>query len=62
MGSLAEIPAADKDKLMETLVRLFKNKILMFNTISAIFYILGASAYFTYMSKYMEVQFHRNAG
>lgn len=33
----------------------------MYNTISGIFYILGASAYFTYMSKYMEVQFHRNA-
>lgn len=48
-----EFPAAMK--------RLFKNKILMFNTISAIFYILGASVYFTFMSKYMEVQFHKSA-
>lgn len=58
-GSLTEIESSDK--LYETLLRLFKNKLLMYNTVSAIFYILGASAYFTYMSKYMEVQFHRTA-
>lgn len=51
--TLKEFPAA--------MLRLFKNKILMFNTISAIFYILGASVYMTFMSKYMEVQFHKSA-
>lgn len=51
--TLAQFPAAMK--------RLFKNKLLMCNILSGIFYILGASAYFTFMSKYMEVQFHRSA-
>jgi predicted MFS family arabinose efflux permease len=60
VGSMTNI-AHTKDGLWKTLVRLFKNKLLMFNTISAIFYILGASAYFTYMSKYLEVQFHKSA-
>ncbi|CRK86315.1 CLUMA_CG000186, isoform A [Clunio marinus] len=41
--------------------RLFKNKLLMSNILSGIFYILGASAYFTFMSKYLEVQFHKSA-
>lgn len=59
VGSVAELPPVDK--LYDTLIRLFKNKLLMYNTISGIFYILGASAYFTYMSKYMEVQFHKSA-
>lgn len=58
-GSMNEIPTLAQ--LPTAMKRLFKNKILMFNSISAIFYILGASAYFTFMSKYMEVQFHRNA-
>lgn len=60
IGSMTDIPPK-ADKLLETLIRLFKNKLLMYNTISAIFYILGASVYFTYMSKYMEVQFHKSA-
>jgi len=57
--SLTDIPPIET--LPSTLVRLFKNKLLMYNTLSGIFYILGASAYFTYMSKYLEVQFHKNA-
>lgn len=51
--TLKEFPAAMK--------RLFKNKLLMCNITSNIFYILGASAYFTFMSKYLEVQFHKSA-
>lgn len=33
----------------------------MYNNLSAIFYILGASGYITYLSKYMEVQFQESA-
>jgi hypothetical protein len=59
VGSMAEIPTLKQ--FPAAMKRLFKNKILMFNCISAIFYILGASAYFTFLSKYMEVQFHKKA-
>lgn len=59
LGSMNEVPTLKQ--FPSAMKRLFKNKILMFNSISAIFYILGASAYFTFMSKYMEVQFHRKA-
>lgn len=41
----------------KALMRLLKNKLLMFNNISAVFYILGASGYMTFLSRYMEVQF-----
>ncbi|XP_055613870.1 solute carrier organic anion transporter family member 74D-like, partial [Uranotaenia lowii] len=51
--SLTDLPKA--------LLRLLKNKLLMFNIISAIFYILGSSGYITFMSKYIEVQFHKTA-
>lgn len=43
------------------LKRLLKNKILMFNILSTIFYILGSSGYITFLSKYMEVQFNKNS-
>lgn len=42
-------------------MRLLKNKILMFNILSTIFYILGSSGYITFLSKYMEVQFNKNS-
>lgn len=45
----------------KALTRLLKNKLLMFNNLSAIFYILGASGYITYISKYLEVQFQESA-
>lgn len=57
--SLNDIPTMEN--LPATLLRLFKNKLLMYNTLSGIFYILGASAYITFMSKYLEVQFHKSA-
>lgn len=41
------------------LKRLLKNKLLMFNIFSAIFYILGSGGFMTFMSKYMEVQFNK---
>ncbi|KAG4073411.1 hypothetical protein HA402_007667 [Bradysia odoriphaga] len=43
------------------LMRLLRNKILMFNILSTIFYILGSSGYLTFMSKYMEVLFNKNS-
>lgn len=58
-GSLTEIPTFKQ--FPAAMGRLFRNKLLMCNIISGIFYILGASAYITFMSKYMEVQFHRSA-
>lgn len=42
-------------------MRLLRNKLLIFNIISAIFYILGAAGYMTFLTKYMEVQFHKSA-
>jgi hypothetical protein len=41
--------------------RLLKNKLLMYNIVSTVFYILGASGYITFGTKYMEVQFHQAA-
>lgn len=58
-GSVLEIPTFKQ--FPAAMKRLFKNKLLMCNIISGIFYILGASAYFTFMSKYLEVQFHKSA-
>ncbi|XP_058819786.1 solute carrier organic anion transporter family member 74D [Topomyia yanbarensis] len=43
----------------KALMRLLKNKLLMCNIISGIFYILGSSGYITFLSKYIEVQFHK---
>lgn len=57
--STTEIPTFKQ--FPAAMARLFKNKLLMFNVLSGIFYILGASAYFTFMSKYLEVQFHKSA-
>lgn len=51
--SMTNFPAA--------LMRLLRNKILMYNNLSSIFYILGSSGTMTYISKYMEVQFNRNS-
>lgn len=42
------------------LMRLLKNKILIYNIISTIFYILGSTGYITFLSKYIEVQFNKN--
>lgn len=58
-GSMTEIPTFKQ--FPAAMKRLFKNKLLMCNILSGIFYILGASAYFTFMSKYLEVQFHKSA-
>lgn len=58
-GSMTEIPSFSQ--FPAAMKRLFGNKLLMCNILSGIFYILGASAYFTFMSKYMEVQFHKSA-
>lgn len=43
------------------LKRVLSNKILMYNIISAIFYILSSSGFLTFFSKYMEVQFYKNS-
>lgn len=45
----------------EAVKRLIKNKVLMFNIFSGVFYILGSSGYITFIAKYMEVQFHKTA-
>lgn len=42
-------------------MRLLKNKLLMFNLVSSVFYILGSNGYMTYLTKYIEVQFQRNS-
>lgn len=50
-----------EDNFVKALRRLLTNKLLMFNTTGSVFYILGSSAFMTYFSKYLEVQFNRNA-
>uniref|UniRef100_A0A182NNV3 Solute carrier organic anion transporter family member n=1 Tax=Anopheles dirus TaxID=7168 RepID=A0A182NNV3_9DIPT len=55
--SIVEFPQL-KD-FPRALMRLLKNKLLMFNILSGIFYILGSSGYITFLSKYIEVQFHK---
>ncbi|XP_055644235.1 solute carrier organic anion transporter family member 74D isoform X2 [Toxorhynchites rutilus septentrionalis] len=57
--SLVEFPKL-KD-FPTALMRLLKNKLLMCNIISGIFYILGSSGYITFLSKYIEVQFHKTS-
>ncbi|KAK3908254.1 Solute carrier organic anion transporter family member 74D [Frankliniella fusca] len=42
-----------------SLMRLLKNKLLICNIWSGIFYILGGSAYITFITKYLEVQFQQ---
>lgn len=42
-------------------MRLLRNKLLLFNIIAGIFYLLGATGYMTFLTKYMEVQFHKSA-
>lgn len=52
----------NKPKLKDfpvALKRLLTNKLLMFNIMSGVFYILGSSGYITFLSKYIEVQFHK---
>ncbi|XP_022221535.2 solute carrier organic anion transporter family member 74D [Drosophila obscura] len=55
---------ADLPKLKDfprALMRLLRNKLLIFNITSGVFYILGASGFMTFLTKYMEVQFHKNS-
>lgn len=41
--------------------RLLTNWLLTCNNLSAVFYILGASAYITFLAKYLEVQYGTSA-
>lgn len=43
------------------LKRVLTNKVLMYNIVSAIFYILSSSGFITFFSKYMEVQFYKSS-
>ncbi|XP_060666847.1 solute carrier organic anion transporter family member 4C1 [Drosophila nasuta] len=55
---------ADLPKLKDfprALMRLLRNKLLMFNIIAGVFFILSASGFMTFLSKYMEVMFHKSA-
>ena len=51
--TIREFPAAMK--------RLLTNWLLTFNNLSGVFYILGASAYITFLAKYLEVQYSLSA-
>lgn len=43
------------------LMRLLKNKLIIFNNIAGIFYILSATIYMTFIGRVMEVQFNTSA-
>lgn len=63
LGSLTRIPRKSNTQggFSEAVKRLLKNKVLMFNIFSGVFYILGSSGYITFIAKYMEVQFHKSS-
>lgn len=44
----------------KALAELLKNKVLIFNIMSTIFSVLGASGYTMFLSKYIEVQFNKS--
>ncbi|XP_067010749.2 solute carrier organic anion transporter family member 74D [Anabrus simplex] len=50
-----------EDGFISSLQRLLKNKLLMCNNVAAVFYILGASGYISFVTKYLEVQFQQTA-
>lgn len=43
------------------LMRLLRNKLLIFNNIASIFYILGSAGQITFMGRVMEVQYNRTS-
>lgn len=51
--TIREFPTAMK--------RLLTNWLLTFNNLSGVFYVLGASAYITFLAKYLEVQYNTSA-
>lgn len=51
--TMREFPAAMK--------RLLTNWLLTCNNLSGVFYVLGASAYITFLAKYLEVQYSTSA-
>lgn len=61
--AMTEEPAHnEKPKLRDfpvALKRLLMNKLLMFNILSGVFYILGSGGYITFLAKYLEVQFNK---
>lgn len=46
--------------LPKALMRLLKNKILIFNISSTTFYVLGSTVYVLFLSKYIEIQFNKS--
>lgn len=59
--SLISTAAPNIKDFPSALLRLLKNKLLMFNIWAAVFYILGSAGYITFISKYMEVQFNKSS-
>lgn len=59
--SLLSASAPNLTDFPSALLRLLKNKLLMFNIWAAVFYILGSAGYITFISKYMEVQFNKSS-
>lgn len=53
-------PSTTKD-FLPSLIKLIRNKLLMVNIFSGVFYILGGSGYMTFMTKNMEVQFYKSS-
>lgn len=43
------------------LSRMMKNKILLFNSFSSVFYAIGLTGYWIFMPKYIETQFRQSA-
>jgi hypothetical protein len=46
----------------KTVKRILMNKLLMLNIFSGVFYVLSASSFMNFISKYLEVQFETSPG
>ncbi|XP_048504737.1 solute carrier organic anion transporter family member 74D isoform X2 [Athalia rosae] len=46
---------------LKAMARILKNKIVMCNNVSAVFYVIGIAGYMTFFAKYLEVQFGTSA-
>ncbi|CAD7086074.1 unnamed protein product [Hermetia illucens] len=49
------------EDFISSLKRVLPNKIVFYNNLSGVFYILGAAGYVTYLGRYVEVQFQRSS-
>lgn len=55
------VPKPSYTDMIETFKRLFKNKPLMYNNLSSVFYILGLMPFYIFLPKYLEMIYAKSA-